>query len=123
MLSQEEFFLWLLEERNISKCILFFFSVVPFCGVKPHTRIVGGAIATPNSWPWQAMLMYQKDTGEWKQFCGGSLVLHDWVLTAAHCVNSIRGDDYSTHMVRYVDHMQNEANCFRAYKNLISSVT
>nr|XP_058941978.1 CUB and peptidase domain-containing protein 2-like isoform X2 [Pocillopora verrucosa] len=80
---------------------------VPFCGVKPHTRIVGGAIATPNSWPWQAMLMYQKDTGEWKQFCGGSLVLHDWVLTAAHCVNSIRGDDYSTHMVRLGAHYKN----------------
>lgn len=70
------------------------------CGIRPHTRIVGGATATPKSWPWQAMLMYQRENGEWRQFCGGSLVLHEWVLTAAHCVVDIREEDYRTHMVR-----------------------
>ena len=84
-----------------SKVIPLVFSlVVPRCGRKTHIRIVGGTIATPKAWPWQAMLMYQRDSGEWRQFCGGSLVHHEWVLTAAHCVVDIREEDYATHMVR-----------------------
>ena len=75
--------------------------VVGSCGSKTHTRIVGGTTATPGSWPWQAMLMYQKVSGEWRQFCGGSLVDHEWILTAAHCVVHIRKEDYPTYMVRY----------------------
>lgn len=87
--------------RKIISESLVFSLVVPFCGSKPHTRIVGGTTATPKSWPWQAMLMYQRDNGEWRQFCGGSLVDHEWVLTAAHCVVDIRKEDYDTHQVRY----------------------
>ena len=73
---------------------------MPSCGNRPITRIVGGTTAIAKSWPWQAMLMYQRDNGEWKQFCGGSLVDTEWVLTAAHCVNSIREEEYGTNRVR-----------------------
>ena len=52
------------------------------CGHRPHTRIVGGREAPVNSWPWQAMIT----TSSGGQFCGGSLVHPNWVVTAAHCV-------------------------------------
>ncbi|KAL9985595.1 hypothetical protein ACROYT_G008017 [Oculina patagonica] len=53
------------------------------CGSKPDgTRIVGGTQAQKDSWPWQAMLAYVGGS----QFCGGSLINEQWVVTAAHCV-------------------------------------
>jgi len=56
------------------------------CGIKPPlsrkllTKIVGGTVVTPNSWPWQVAL---KQSGS--LFCGGTLLDQNWVLTAAHC--------------------------------------
>ena len=44
-------------------------------------NIVGGETVTPGTYPWQAALVAG---GE--QFCGGSLITPDWVLTAAHCI-------------------------------------
>ncbi|MFT7585207.1 MAG: hypothetical protein ACI9EW_001630 [Cellvibrionaceae bacterium] len=44
-----------------------------------NTRIVGGTVADDNEYPWQAALV---SSG---QFCGGSLIATDWVLSAAHC--------------------------------------
>uniref|UniRef100_A0AAY4CRN2 Peptidase S1 domain-containing protein n=1 Tax=Denticeps clupeoides TaxID=299321 RepID=A0AAY4CRN2_9TELE len=61
------------------------------CGTPPiepsTTRVVNGVDARPHSWPWQISLQYDKD-GEWRHTCGGSLIAANWVMTAAHCINS-----------------------------------
>jgi secreted trypsin-like serine protease len=43
-------------------------------------QIVGGASATRGQFPWQVSL---HSDNAW--LCGGSLILNNWVLTAAHC--------------------------------------
>jgi len=58
------------------------------CGVPdihPLTgnRIVGGIEAKPHSWPWMVK-MYGVG-------CGGTLIDRQWVLSAAHCFQSIFG--------------------------------
>lgn len=56
------------------------------CGTsKTGTRIVGGIVAKPGAWPWQAAMIWALGSDKGKQFCGGSLVDPEWVLTAAHC--------------------------------------
>ncbi|XP_048038412.1 elastase-1-like isoform X1 [Megalobrama amblycephala] len=52
-------------------------------------RVVGGEVASPNSWPWQISLQYLSG-GSYHHTCGGSLVRRNWVLTAAHCVDTSR---------------------------------
>ncbi len=56
-------------------------------------RIVGGAPAAPGTYPWQAALVYADEPDAYEgQFCGGSLIAPEWVLTAAHCVQDFWGD-------------------------------
>ncbi|XP_076121815.1 polyserase-2-like [Alosa pseudoharengus] len=59
------------------------------CGVsaKPPSqlsaRIAGGQDAQPGSWPWQVSI-HRLGRHE----CGGSLINHEWVISAAHCFQS-----------------------------------
>uniref|UniRef100_A0A3B4YEZ9 Coagulation factor IX n=1 Tax=Seriola lalandi dorsalis TaxID=1841481 RepID=A0A3B4YEZ9_SERLL len=56
--------------------------------IRPFKRIVGGTEVTPGAIPWQVGLVAQS-TGV--LFCGGSILGHRWVITAAHCLVETRG--------------------------------
>jgi len=49
-------------------------------------EIVGGSVAVPYSFPFQAYLYVTRADGSITS-CGGALLNQRWVITAAHCVN------------------------------------
>ncbi|XP_009502895.2 transmembrane protease serine 2 isoform X1 [Phalacrocorax carbo] len=53
-------------------------------------RIVGGSEAMLGQWPWQVSLHVQG-----AHVCGGSIITHQWIVTAAHCVEGQFSDPRS----------------------------
>ncbi|CAH1802238.1 unnamed protein product [Owenia fusiformis] len=62
---------------------------LPFVTPTTSGRIFDGVEANSHSWPW-AVVLFMKD---W-QFCGGSLIHPQWVLSAAHCFGTYRDPGY-----------------------------
>jgi secreted trypsin-like serine protease len=54
----------------------------------PRGRIVGGEEAVAFSWPWQVGLFELSNNSLGTNFCGGSLIYENYVLTSAQCVAS-----------------------------------
>merc|ERR1711892_1599364 len=52
------------------------------CGIKRTSRIVGGTETDVNEYPWMAAISDSQES----QFCGGTLIAGQWILTAAHCM-------------------------------------
>ncbi|XP_046645982.1 brachyurin-like [Daphnia pulicaria] len=52
------------------------------CGVANPARIINGAEATPNEFPWVVALFISGAS-----FCTASLISDQWILTAAHCAD------------------------------------
>ncbi|XP_007946582.1 plasma kallikrein [Orycteropus afer afer] len=61
------------------------------CTAKSKTRIAGGTNSSLGEWPWQVSLQVTLP-GRSHQ-CGGSIIGHQWVLTAAHCFDGLPFSD------------------------------
>lgn len=54
---------------------------------KTGSKIIGGTEAPKNEWPWMAGVLHSGDPSNYyAQFCGGSVIDKNWVVTAAHCI-------------------------------------
>ena len=59
----------------------------PLQAAEAAPDIVGGELAPADAYPWMVALFNpQGGTPDQAQFCGGSLIAAEWVLTAAHCL-------------------------------------
>lgn len=54
--------------------------------VKIESRVTGGQVASSNQFPFQAALVITLPDQD--SFCGGSLISNNFVLTAAHCLDT-----------------------------------
>lgn len=70
---------------NIKSLDIFVEPIGPAEYVPPQAglRVIGGTVAARNAFPYQAALIINNSG-----FCGGSIISNEWVLTAAHCVDT-----------------------------------
>ena len=61
------------------------------CGHQDLTRQSYGLDGV--KWPWVVSIGNSVTDGSWQHFCGGTLIDHNLVLTAAHCVQPAKDDN------------------------------
>ncbi|XP_045582265.2 serine protease 30 isoform X2 [Procambarus clarkii] len=78
----------------------------PSCGRTGSPRIVGGAVATYGSNPWQVMIeVYRRGEG-FTHHCGGAIISSSHIITAAHCLQ-VPGLTRHDYRIKVGDHDRN----------------
>ncbi|RNA08324.1 chymotrypsin-like protease CTRL-1 [Brachionus plicatilis] len=59
--------------------------IQPSIKAKKLNRIINGDFAVKSSWPWTVSIRYVNNSRQILHSCGGTLISHFYVITAAHC--------------------------------------
>ncbi|KAI4877794.1 hypothetical protein NFI96_012648, partial [Prochilodus magdalenae] len=88
----------------------------PECGKSDQTRIVGGQTVTSNTrWPWQVSL---HSSG--RHICGGSIITPTWILSAAHCFQSLRFPNQWTVYAGFLNQFEIQSVSGKSVSRIIS---